>query len=981
MRRLLSNCLPLTLNRSLLLALLILAPCLAVAQDGSTLRPGTRPAPGTPQTKGTAPYLPPWNFMSLSTAGLDTFQLANPTADGRGVLLLIFDTGVDMGIPGLQKTSTGLPKVIDAVDFSESNLVRCVPATLQGDQLVADSLPLPLPLRGVGQINGAGTSGGEWFVGVMDEARYRNASVRDFDGDGESASQFGVALHRGPDGWRVVVDTDADSSLAGEQMVGNYRDRQQSFTFRQRDPERKAPLTFAATIDTAARAVSFHYDMGGHGTHVAGITAGFGVSGESGFNGVAPGAQIISGKFSGDFEKDNTVTGSMKRAYQYAARLADSLQNLHTPVVVNMSFGIGSAYEGEAEIERFIDDLLADHPNLYVVTSAGNEGPGISTVGIPASSRRIITVGAMLPRGIGRDSYGAALDRDVLWDFSSRGGEVDKPDVVAPGTAISTVPTFEHDARASGTSMASPWTAGVVAVLLSALKQEDSLWTPTQGLIRRALRQSARPLPGILPVEQGAGGIDVRRALDLLRRWRKSGFAADVQEYVVRTFSPNYPDKSGPVAFFRTPFTPGPDWRQTFTITRDEPRWQTRETDFFRAFTLQPNVPWMKTIQKTVYLRNSGVAEVDVQYDREKLREPGIYTGRVIARRASAKAKAPDEDVEFELVSTIIVPYTFSPDKDFTVTTPPQQAEAGLTRRFYFAPPAGAMAMTFTLSTPKGSRTPVSGWVMDHNGYNAGYLSRAKGTERTEASTTIAASALGDGVIEVVVQADPMDGVGEPVEFTLSASCLMLTATPEVFAENGKRFVRLQVMNTGTTPMEGSFQYTVKGYGRVHRLTMEGDRLAMPLTMRKGDGALWVTPRFTPEGYMKSTDILARIVDNEGYVQADEAFNRPAESLFIPNFNRDADSTAFNLEIIVGAADYEDPLEVPIEVQEHHVYPTEPRTFSGGGGQLIPYVPITLKAQLPEFSLPEGYYGIGEITYKPRSGNAQSVTMEFLIES
>jgi tripeptidyl-peptidase II len=50
--------------------------------------------------------------MSLSTAGVDSFLLQHPTYDGRGVLLLIFDTGVDMSIPGLQKTSTGLPKVI-----------------------------------------------------------------------------------------------------------------------------------------------------------------------------------------------------------------------------------------------------------------------------------------------------------------------------------------------------------------------------------------------------------------------------------------------------------------------------------------------------------------------------------------------------------------------------------------------------------------------------------------------------------------------------------------------------------------------------------------------------------------------------------------------------------------------------------------------------------------------------------------------------
>jgi tripeptidyl-peptidase-2 len=913
--------------------------------------------------------------MSLSTSGADTFLLEHPTYDGRGVVILVFDTGVDPSIAGLQRTSTGLPKVIDAIDFSRSNVVGFERATLtgSGDTRVASLAREGIRLRDLAKLTPQPVDG-EWLIGVMRERRFRNSSVRDFDGDGASTSAFGALLWRTADGWRVAVDTDADSSMDGESSVGTFRHTRETIEFRQREDDAKSPLTMAASIDSARREVAFHYDMNVHGTHVAGIAAGFGINREAGFNGVAPGAQVISGKFSADWAKDITVTGTMKKAYEYAGRLADSLAAFHTPVVVNMSFGIGSALEGQAEIEGIIDEIIAKHPNLYVVTSAGNEGPGLSTVGIPGAGSRMITVGALLPRGVGRDTYSASLSDDILWDFSSRGGEVDKPDVVAPGTAVSTITRFSFESRLSGTSMASPYTAGVVALLLSALRQEDSTFVPTQSLMRRALRASAVPLPHYSMVEQGGGVVNVRRAYELLKQYRRSGFAADLEEYDISTYSPNYPDRRGPTAFWRSSYTPGDDWRQTFTIARSDRK---RGDEFFRAFTLESTAPWLRTVQNTVYIRNQGNAEVDVIYDREALREPGLYTARVIGRRASGTGPAGASDVEFELLNTIIVPYRFSPEKDFAVATPTFELPAGHVRRFFFAPPRGAAALRFTLSVPAGSKSNVSGWIIDHNGYDVNYLPRVIARERTSGSNVVSAESLGDGIVEVVVQADAFESAGNPSSFSLAVESIMVDFNVEVVGEEREREAVVTAVNSGHETVNGTTAVTAKGYVRTVIDTIRSDTFSMPLTMRKDDGALWIGPVFEPKDYNRTTDILARIVDEDGNVQAEEAFSTPSEWVFLPNFNREADSTRFRLELIVGFARDADLPRIPITIIEKHVRPSEPRPIDGWSGtELVPYVAQTYRGRMPTTPIPAGYRGLGEMSFKLR-GDETPITWEF----
>ena len=941
------------------------------------------------------PYLPPWNFMSLSTAGIDTFLINNPTYDGRGVLVLILDTGIDPSIPGLQQTSTGEPKVIDLVDVSGSNLVQFYPARRDGDKLRSDKVSVelkqfttldPQPIDDM------------WYIGVMDESRYQNSSIRDFDGDGESATLFGTLLYQGPDGWHVVVDADGDESLEGETNLRSYREDRETFTFPQKNDYSDSPITVGAEINSELKSVTFHYDMGGHGTHVAGIAAGYEINDEPGFNGVAPGAQLISVKFSSDPNDDLTIAGTMKRAYDYAAHLADSLESEGVPVLINMSFGIGSAYEGKAAMEEYINDLIPEHPNLYVVTSAGNEGPGISTVGIPASASQTIAVGALLPKGIGRDSYGAVIDQDILWDFSSRGGEVDKPDVVAPGTAISTIPRFSFDMRASGTSMASPYTAGVVALLLSAAKQEFPSWTPGQGLIRRALRQSANPLPGYALIEQGGGVVNVGRAWETLRRWKRTGYADSFQEYEISTFSPFYPDNEAFTSFWRSGFLPDGDWRQTFYISRRDVKAYestTSEKDFFRPFTLESTAPWMKTIQKTVYIKGDDDVEVEVVYDRTKMTEPGLYSGKIVARRAKGKKPTPADEVEFELLNTLILPYRFSPENSYKVTTGSHKLKSGETKRFYFAIPSGALGTTFTLTLPKGSHSIFSGTITDRFGKAQGYLPHIRGSERTEGESTISSDVLGEGIIEVIIQADPMEGGGGDGEFTLTVEPIMLDIDAKPNATKGSSELIVTAQNTGTEPIAGKLEYTLKGYSRTVRDTIRNSFYRAPIKVGKHDGALWLAVRFAPEEYMQSTDIMIRLVDSSGQSQAQEVYNGPEEWVFLPNFYRDEEERWYFLEIVFGTAipteegvddseedrDFDDPTSdaIPFQIIEKHVRPTDFERLNGYSERFFyPYIPRTFTGEAPELEggIPEGYYPLFDLRFEESGYRERVIEME-----
>lgn len=184
--------------------------------------------------------------------------------------------------------------------------------------------------------------------------------------------------------------------------------------------------------------------------------------------------------------------------------------------------------------DAWTDAVTCSYPGVFFTPGNGYEIDSHDTVGIPGTARDVVTVGAYITNaswtGMNSQVYGRTdIAPGGIASFSSWGPTRDgrtKPDVVAPGTIIAsarsnTIREQESDPDAlhrvlSGTSMATPHVAGVIALML----QYDSHIQAAD--IPGILRQTAR-----LDVDTGVftngspvwgfGKIDARTATGFFR--------------------------------------------------------------------------------------------------------------------------------------------------------------------------------------------------------------------------------------------------------------------------------------------------------------------------------------------------------------------------------------------------------------------------------------------------------------------------------
>ncbi len=497
-----------------------------------------------------------------------------PTADGRGVKIAILDTGCDLAAAGLSITSDGKPKYLDFLDCTGGGDVD-MNKTVSFDSAESQNV--------VTGISGKKLTLGEWASGVNElrlgavrlfhllprsvETRIRRerkeafmikheALISDsqisldtlrgsFSHGGEESKKkkdikelellldqlqtlvgsyedsgplMDIVMFHDGDNWRAVIDLEANGDLTKSIPMAPFGiDRQfGELAF-------GSAVTFCVQVYDEGKTLCVVTDAGSHGTHVCGIAAANFVSEQDEkkshrphVNGVAPGAQVLACKI-GDGRLGSAETGTgLVRALIAAKKYGCDL--------VNLSYGEPSWRPDSGRVAQTFSDAVHKW-GLTVFTSAGNDGPALSSLGSPGTLSAPITVGAFVSPDMMKDQYSTLnCDEDeplegASYYFSSRGPSPDgmNPDICAPGGAISPIPrhALQGKAQYHGTSMSSPNACGVAACVLSALKLKGiDNCGPIE--LRRGLLNSASNVDITDPFAQGAGLISAVSAVDYI---------------------------------------------------------------------------------------------------------------------------------------------------------------------------------------------------------------------------------------------------------------------------------------------------------------------------------------------------------------------------------------------------------------------------------------------------------------------------------
>lgn len=301
-------------------------------------------------------------------------------------------------------------------------------------------------------------------------------------GSAETRVEWNLTRIRAPEVWASLGISGTGAVVAGMDTGVDWLHPALQANYRGYNPH--GPAQRQGNWYDLVTGSQYPVDDHGHGTHTLGIAVG-----QDGI-GVAPGARWIGVKVLDRYGYG--YDSWIHAGFQWL--LAPDSDPALAPDVVNCSWG-----DEDSASTIFQNDLRALRAaGIFVVFANGNRGPSPGTVISPAS----------LPEAF---AVGATDSEDRVAYFSSRGpspwGEV-RPHVVAPGVKIRSALLGGIYGTMSGTSMATPHVAGLVALLRSI--------SPTLDITRTAyiITSTAVPLSTIIPNnDSGWGRIDAFAAV------------------------------------------------------------------------------------------------------------------------------------------------------------------------------------------------------------------------------------------------------------------------------------------------------------------------------------------------------------------------------------------------------------------------------------------------------------------------------------
>jgi hypothetical protein len=729
--------------------------------------PQTPPGTGTPNNN---PYLP------IGDTGASQFMAANPNWDGRGVVVGILDSGVTLDHPSLLTTSTGERKIIDWVTYTDPftdgdptwvNMQGQV--AISGGTFVYNSVTYTAP------------ADGSYRIGLFNE---RDPNLggevgNDVNRDGNPAGSSGIfAVLWNTDTDTVWVDTNQNNSFADDMAMMNYSVNYDVNYFGTDNGATAIAerMPFVVQTDGKNKVVNIGIVSGQHASHVAGIIAGNSLFGGT-MSGAAPGAQIVSVRvclFVAGCTAHALIEGMI-----YAAKQANV-------DVINMSIGGLPSLNDGNNSRAVLYNRLIEQYNVQMFISAGNSGAGMNTVGDPSVATNVVSVGSYISNATWQSNYGSSSPyTDNLHGFSSRGPREDggfKPEVIAPGAAISTTPMWQPGgpvggtyvlppgySMLNGTSMAAPETTGAAALLVSAAKQAGVQYQPAQ--LRQALKSSARFIAGYQAYEQGNGLINVGAAWNLLKtNIKTTEISSSVPVNTVLSGFLATPGV-GVGIFDREGVTLGQSYSRTYTLVRTQGgskaikfnlSWVGNDGTFGSAGSI--SLPLNKPISLPVTINPSAVGAHSAILNVDDPKTAGI---------------------DFQTMNVVVVPDQFSAANNYTVTKTGTIGR-NQSQSFFFRVPAGTPA--FKVDMVGGGTTAGAGQIrflrfhpygvgLENNSTPNCYNPPVAGGSTCGGTLSRTTSNPLAGVWEVVVEMRrTSDALTAP--FSITASILGATVTP-----------------------------------------------------------------------------------------------------------------------------------------------------------------------------------------------------------
>lgn len=415
-------------------------------------------------------------YLAKKDFGILEFWQQRPLADGRGVVVGVFDDGISAHQSGFQVTTTGERKFLK-----------------RGSQSTLTSYTLE-------------KNGDVWNGEIIEDQDLKKI---DLNGN-KTYEKFNARVSDK----KICLDLNLDQDFSSDECKGAFSETGEFFML----PNTAMSIVAEFDEETSVLKLSQPEEAGdSHGEGVASVMAAYNQGGIQGMSGVAPGAQIVDFDISElaiDAKENDYTMGTILQGLEWLAK--------NGAEVINISYSLFfSSVKSQDFMSKAIDELVKKY-NVVLTFSAGNNGPGLGSLNrkviYPDS---VLVTGAFVSKELDARVWGVSglPEEGRVVYYSSRGpGPLGDhgPTLISPLSSLTHSSPDEGFRAFSGTSSAAPALAGAATVLISALKQDNikvDARTVVQALRLAGKRLSAEPF-----VAQGYGLPQVDQALKIYQR-------------------------------------------------------------------------------------------------------------------------------------------------------------------------------------------------------------------------------------------------------------------------------------------------------------------------------------------------------------------------------------------------------------------------------------------------------------------------------